>query len=373
MSIKSIIKNHLSNIPGYRTKRKIVVFESDDWGSIRTPDLSSLNKLKSEGLPVEKCLYMMNDALESSDDLKALFQVLQKFEDKNGNTPVFTANTIVANPNFEKIENSAFNEYYFESFLETYQRYYGDTDVFNTFKEGINKGVFYPQLHGREHLNVSRWMRDLKAGVPETRLAFDLGMTGVSAHITKTARGSYQAAFDGGEQETIFDKSAILKDAINLFENIFGFKSKSFIAPNYVWDNTLEKTALEYGVEYMQGSSSQRLPSNFGDPIKTQRHYTGSKISNGIYYLVRNASFEPSLLTHKAAVESCLSEIASSFLWGKPAIITTHRVNYIGGIDAQNRLNSLQLLEKLIQEIQNKWPEVEFMSTVQLGDIIKNG
>jgi hypothetical protein len=123
----------------------------------------------------------------------------------------------------------------------------------------------------------------------------------------------------------------------------------------------------------LQGSSSQRLPSNFGDPIKTQRHFTGTKSSNGLYYLVRNASFEPSLLANNLAVESCLKEISTSFLWGKPAIITTHRVNYMGGIDAQNRTNSLRLLEKLIQEIQKKWPEVEFMSTVQLGVFIKNG
>jgi hypothetical protein len=373
MPIKSEIKNHLSNIPGYRTKRKIVVFESDDWGSIRTPHLLSLDKLRSEGLPVEKCLYMMNDSLESIEDLTALFQLLQKFNDKKGNSPIFTANTIVANPNFEKIEASDFNEYFHETFIETYQRYFGNTKVFDAFKEGISRGVFYPQLHGREHLNISRWMKDLKGGVFETRLAFDLKMTGVSAHITKTKRGSYQAAFDGGLEETIFDKSEILRDAAGIFKDVFGFQSKSFIAPNYVWNDTLENVAAQIGIEYLQGSSSQRLPSNFGDPIKTQRHYTGTKSRNGLIYLVRNASFEPSLLGSQAVVESCMNELSTSFLWGKPAIITTHRVNYVGGIQEQNRTNSLKLLETLIGGVLKKWPDVEFMSTVQLGDVIKNG
>ena len=37
MNIKQTITHNLLNIPGWRTKRHIVVIESDDWGSIRMP------------------------------------------------------------------------------------------------------------------------------------------------------------------------------------------------------------------------------------------------------------------------------------------------------------------------------------------------
>ena len=37
------IKNNLINIPGYRSKRKLVVFESDDWGAIRMKDKATYN------------------------------------------------------------------------------------------------------------------------------------------------------------------------------------------------------------------------------------------------------------------------------------------------------------------------------------------
>ena len=33
---KNALRN-LSNLPGWRTSRKIVVIESDDWGTIRMP------------------------------------------------------------------------------------------------------------------------------------------------------------------------------------------------------------------------------------------------------------------------------------------------------------------------------------------------
>ena len=37
MKLKQIISHNLLNIPGWRTKRKLVVIESDDWGAIRMP------------------------------------------------------------------------------------------------------------------------------------------------------------------------------------------------------------------------------------------------------------------------------------------------------------------------------------------------
>ena len=33
--IKENVSRNLSNLPGWRTKRHIIVIESDDWGSIR--------------------------------------------------------------------------------------------------------------------------------------------------------------------------------------------------------------------------------------------------------------------------------------------------------------------------------------------------
>ena len=49
--IKNIIKN-LSNLPGWRTDRKIVVLESDDWGSIRMSSNDSRIKLLKAGLKI---------------------------------------------------------------------------------------------------------------------------------------------------------------------------------------------------------------------------------------------------------------------------------------------------------------------------------
>ena len=59
-----------------------------------------------------------------------------------------------------------------------------------------------------------------------------------------------------------------------------------------------------------------------------------------------------------------------AFKFHKPAIISTHRVNYIGVHDGSNRMNGLNNLRRLLANIRKTWPDIEFMTTDQLGYII---
>jgi hypothetical protein len=78
--LKQII-NNLSNLPGWRTNRKIIVIESDDWSSIRMPSLSTFEELSSNGLDVtsgDARRSNDNDTVDSASDLNALFETLKK-------------------------------------------------------------------------------------------------------------------------------------------------------------------------------------------------------------------------------------------------------------------------------------------------------
>ena len=67
-----------------------------------------------------------------------------------------------------------------------------------------------------------------------------------------------------------------------------------------------------------------------------------------------------------------MKEIELAFRWGKPAVINSHRVNYSSGIFVENRDNTLRLLDTLLKAVLQKWPEVEFMNSQQLGETIQN-
>ena len=108
------ILNNVRNIPGWSTNKKIVVFESDDWGSIRMPSSNVYQKLINLGLTInskEGKRYSLYDSLETSTDLELLFETLSKYSDSNGNFPIFTAVCVVANPNFSCIKDNGFKKY----------------------------------------------------------------------------------------------------------------------------------------------------------------------------------------------------------------------------------------------------------------------
>jgi hypothetical protein len=240
------------------------------------------------------------------------------------------------------------------------------------WKQGIDNKLFHPEFHGREHLNVARWMRSLRQNQPETRLAFDLNLYGISTSITSEHRKSYQAAFDVETTGELEEIKEIIKDGLSLFREIFGYQSKSLIAPNYIWPTIIEKDLIGQNIYYIKGSKVQISPNISTLNATRVYHYTGQKNTNNQVYLVRNCSFEPSLKKQKDSVNECLAQIRNAFRWNKPAIISSHRVNFIGSIDQSNRERNLSNLRILLARILKEWPSAEFMTADKLGDLISS-
>lgn len=372
MVAKSWVKGMVTNLRGPLLLDQIVVFESDDWGAVRTPSNESLSRLKQLGVNVNDCHYTLYDSLASSEDLTALFEVLGSTEDVNGQNPVLTANTIVGNPDFQRIKERDYQEYVWEDFRTSIRRLDDSDDPFKVWKQGIANKLFHPQFHGREHLNISRWIRALQKNDTITKEAFNQGICSLSGHILSNPRGSHLAAYDGSVDEKIFSVDEIVKEGLTKFKQIFGYSSKSMIAPNYVWNDEVEEAGFAKGVRYIQSSTAQRLPSSFGAKTQIKRHYMGQRNILGQMYLLRNCHFEPSSNPHKDWVDSCLNEISIAFKMKKPAIISTHRVNFVGRLNEKNRDRGLNDLSKLLNVIIKKWPDVRFMTSDQLGDFITN-
>lgn len=366
------LKNLYVNQRGFYTNRKLVVFESDDWGSIRMPSKATFTRLQERGDHPENDAFLSNDCLESEDDLHALFNVLSSVVDVKGNHPIMTLNFAVANPNFDKIDYQN-GVYEYEPFYQTYEKYYGNSAVLDVVKEGIAQKLILPQLHCREHLNVERWMRHLKEGRLDTLLAFENKTMGVGASFGELNKFGYMDAFntDCSSNEQL---ERIVSDAAQIFQDVFGYQSVTFVASCFVWNDALERALHKNGVEYIQSAPWQQKPVGKNGVYKLKRvlRYSGQKNKNGQRYGIRNCGFEPAFKQNpQECVERCLQEIERAFKAKKPAVIGTHRFNFIGSINEKNRENNLLGFKVLLEEIVKRYPDVEFLSSAQLYEMMK--
>lgn len=348
---------------GFKTSRKILVIESDDWGSIRMPDKDTYNRMLQKGIRVDLSHYNKYDTLADNFDFEHLYDVLARHKDINGNHPVITANTIVANPDFDKIRESNFSKYFFEPFTETLKKY--PNRDFGMWQEGIDRHFFFPQLHGREHLNVETWMKYLQAGSNEVHFAFDNKLFGIGTNISITKHPSFIQAFKKIDANNLKSYDIMLTDAVTIFNQIFNYHPESFVATNLFWDSPIEDILHRLNIKVIQGRTIQ----NTSKGIKC--NYMGKKNKNGQTYLVRNVLFEPSYSVQKDWVGRALRSIDSCFSNRKPAIISMHRLNFIGAIFEDNRNRNMKLFNNLLKQITKRWPDVEFLTSAELGNIIQ--
>ena len=349
-------------------KGRFLVIESDDWGSIRIPNPKVQNELLVNGLINLSDPFSAYDCLESGEDYKALFDVLKSFKDSKGNHPIFTANMVMANPDFEKINTNHYKSYYKEPFTKTYTKYYPGKGTFEVLKKGIEQNLIYPQYHAREHLNVTKWMQRLQSGDERYLKAFHLNCFAIIDHSKENNRGNLMASYDyQNEYELNFINQSII-EGLQTFKELFGFTSKSTIAPCYVWNENIEKMFNETGVKSLQSSYIQNKNGN--GKYKRLWRSMGSTNELGQRYFLRNVLFEPAFNNNINWIEKAFESIAIAFFWGKPAIISSHRLNYVSGLSQNNRDNTLQQLSELIGLVMRRWPDTIFLSSDKLLNVL---
>ena len=374
-SIKEDLRRNISNIPGWRTNRKILVIESDDWVSVRIRDKEAYTALKNKGLNVDRIHYDSVESIESNEDLEMLFDVLKSFKDINGKYPMFTPMCIMGNPDFDKIKESEYQQYFFQPLHETLKEFPKSNRVLELWKRGFEQNIFVPEIHGREHINVRRYIKILQSheGKEGLRYALDYHSVGPTTY-NGIKYPNYLGALHPEAKDEIPELHQYVLEAGKLFNDYMGYYPRVFIAPNAEEPKELESSLKEIGVKYLTRSKKRIYPLGDGAFAK-EWNFIGQENEFGQVIINRNAFFEPVCFGEQEHitdwVDSCLKEIEIAFRWKKPAVISSHRVNYVGSIRPENRDQGLKELKRLLTQVLKKWPDVEFMSSYELGETIK--
>jgi hypothetical protein len=361
--------NGLGNLLGFHSKRKIIIFISDDWGGVRIRSVAARDRLISFGLNMNGNRFDRYDTLESNSDMECLFDILMKHKDQNGKFPLITAACNVANPDFRKIKEAEFKNYYYETFTETLKQYPEHDKVFSLYRKGIDLNIFRPEYHGREHLQVKWWLDDLISNSKIVRKAFEEGYWYLDSrylinrhHINLAAANAIFSPAESSRHEEI------MVEGVKLFSDVFKYNPSLFIPPAQQYSQSLEKVIAGLGIKMIDVPRYRRIPKGYGR-YKFKFHYLGQKSKMNLTYITRNVVFEPNMNEHSDGVDECLNGIQLAFRQRRPAIISNHRAAFVGGVDIKNRDKGLKALDRLFTEIKNKWPEVEYSSP---GDLFNN-
>lgn len=372
--MKQTLFNHIKNIYGWKTKRKIVVLSIDDYGNVRLDSKKARENLNKAGLKVLS-RFDAFDTLETKEDLEALYDVLDSVKDKNGKSAIFTPYALPCNINFEAMALEENERYIYELLPETFtklsaknpQTYEGTWEL---WKEGIGKGLMKPQFHGREHFNLKVFEEKLSNKDKEILVNLqNRSYTSISSSGYSSI--GYTAAFAFHNEDDNSKLATIIEDGTSQFQRVFGYKSATFTPPAQEFPLQLLTSLHKHGFTSIDRPFYHQVHIGNGR-YKRKFNTTGFNRKIGLTKIVRNVVFEP---THGDInhVEKAMQQIKAAFKWNKPAIISSHRVNFCGYIDENNRKVGLSALQNLLNRIVKEWPDVEFMSAEELTKTIVLG
>lgn len=360
--IKDFLSSIHTNILGKSINDKIVIFESDDWGSIRISSKKNQDTLSSFGIDFSEDQYTLYDGLEKNEDIDILAEMLLSNKNAEGISPKLTLNTVTANPDFELIKKMGFSSYAFEPISKTYNEYLHSNEVLSKLSQGTKENIFMPQFHSREHVNVELWLYILKSHDKFFKAAFEYGIFALGKKYTLKYGKHIAATYDIQNREYVFNS---IQQGIEIFKQLFGFNSRTYIPNNYVWNPEWNDILKSVEIEHIQGMKYLLLPKSTPyEKRKMLRLYNGKTSEFGQTYAVRNCTFEP--LNSNYSLDRALNEVRLSFMLNKPAIISTHRANFTSRISSQTRDKGIREFNKFIREILKKWPNVKFHDSVEL-------
>lgn len=362
------------NIPGWKTNRKIVVFSVDDYGNVRLHSRRARENMDRAGLKILSRFDAL-DTLETRTDLELLFEALTSVTDMHGKPAVFTPFAVPCNIDFEKIESEQLLRYQYELLPVTFQKLsclepeaYDGT--WSLWQEGISRGIFMPQFHGREHLNLRIFEEKLEKKDHNLLTALkNRSYTSISdtGYPTISYTGAYQF-WDIKDNEHF---ELIITDGFRAFENVFGYQPSHFNAPGGYEHTVLHKTIHQSGGKYIDTPWIKKEHQGHGK-YRYSFNYTGKRNNFGMIFLLRNVVFEPSDERGFDWSEYALKQIEVAFSLKKPAVISSHRINFCGHIEERNREKGIIELKRFLKKIVTRWPDVEFMSSHQLLSLIEN-
>ena len=310
----------------------VLILESDDWGY---------------------------GPLMQAERLDRIAEVLAGFRDASGRQPVATLGVVLAGPDTDRMRADG---------CRTYHRLTLADPRLAPVREAIMRGrarsVFALQLHGMEHFwptclmrsaLVNKQLRQWLASdtFPCTE---DLPAPLQSRWVDASRLPSTPLPAD--------EVAAAASEEVHAFATVFGVAPEVVVPATFIWSDTVESAWARAGVRIVvtPGLRNESRDAE-GRVVAGERTYFNAATGpQGVSYVVRDCYLEPSLgHTHERTIRALRSKTRA----GRPTLIEIHRLNFMG--DERSVQHALDEVKRLLDAARADFPEVRFMSTVELA------
>ncbi|MBQ7649776.1 MAG: hypothetical protein IJS15_02395 [Victivallales bacterium] len=342
----------------------VVVIESDDWGACETvPSEAHLPEYHAimgrHGIkPTWVC------GLEKADEILQIAELLEKHHGAGGISPVFTAFTCVANPDYDAIKNTGYTQYIDIPFNEGVPDGWDATGVLPAMLEAEKRLVWHPEYHARlHHTSHKLWLKFLREDTPDSELArelFDMHIYYIGRHLPE---------FHGYDNYRELFQS--ISTGISYFENIFNrqpsvaITSDAYEQVEFIWSCLGIKTIA---LKCCRVNSGARI-IYWNKPWNNQDIYAVPGDYNpdlDVFYLTRN-DFCESTTTAEEVIKVAQSLIDD---YHEPIIISSHRINYCN-YDQKKKESNFKRLDDILTAF-DKMSAV-YLTSAELGDLARQG
>lgn len=314
-------------------KYPILIIESDDWGA---------------------------GPLVQADALHRLSTLLQRVRDRSGRPALMTLGVVLEIPDGERIAAAGGTEYHAMRLADA--RF---DAVRTAMTDGIEAGVFAPQLHGQCHY----WPAALLAAAG-THPAVGDWLTSPEPASTEALPSPLQSRWVDASSlpsrplDPADIQQAAAREAAD-YAAIFGHAPAAAVATTFVWNDAVEAGWATAGVDVVITPGHRATCRNaVGQPACVDSTMlTGEHSLTGQTYLVRDVYFEPAL---GHAPQRLVDGLLARARQGRACLAETHRFNFLQALDA-----SLATLEAGLNAALAACPNVRFLSPLELAHAIR--
>ncbi len=344
---------------GLAFSRPLVVLQSDDWGRVGVRDKEGYERLRSSGLRLGEHPYDLY-TLETATDVSSLSSLLESHHDSTGRRACLMMNFCPANLDFKKMRQQGFTKLELLPLSDGLPGSWSRPGLIESYRAGIEQGVFYPAVHGLTHFCADAIENALSENERRAEFLRLLWAEETPFIYWRMPWIGYeywhpekpQAGFVSAERQR-----NLIRRTYELFLALFAITPTSACAPGYRSNSDTHRAWAEFGIRVAQNGTVGGLKAPHIDEM-------------GILHLYRTLDFEPS--QKELDIEKYLQIAAGCFSRGLPLIISTHSINFHSSLK-DFRTPSLAALDALLTALESKYPALLYVNDNDVYAIVTQG